>query len=221
MPWSGYDERVFDDSWTDARLRGQQLASATDWAQRTIEARQLRLAEVEQAKQFGGMIALYPRDDDAQKLAIPGGEPPEEMHLTLAYLGEDVSALDPTALLHRLPEILARATVITARIMGHAMFNPDGGDDPEEPKEPCAVYLVGDSEQIPDLHSDVMDLLDDYGIDYPVPSQHKPFLPHITAGYSLPIEQLSYTGPILFDRLGLAFAGHTRFFPLAGATSPG
>lgn len=175
-------------------------------------------ADAEQAKSTGGMIALYPRQDDAMKLAVPGGEPPDELHVTLAYLGEDVSGLDPAPLINGLHSILEPVTVITARVMGHAMFNPDGGDDPEEPKEPCAVYLVGDSEQIPDLHDSVMDLIEQYGIDYPMPAQHKPYIPHITAGYSLPIAELSYTGPVLFDRVGLAFGGNTQFFPLAGST---
>jgi 2'-5' RNA ligase len=180
----------------------------------------LRLSNAEQAKQTGGMIALYPRQDDAMKLAISGGEDPSELHLTLGYLGEDVSDSDPGHLLEELPRILDPVTVITAKIMGHALFNPNGGDDPEEPKDPCAVYLVGDSEQIPDLHTDIMDLLDRYGVDYPVPAQHKPFLPHITAGYSLPIDALSYTGPVLFDRVGLTWGSHAQYFPLTGATTP-
>lgn len=178
---------------------------------------QLKTADAEQEKKTGGMIALYPRIDDAHKLAVPGGEPVQDLHCTLAFLGDDVSGMDPSDLLEQLPRILEPVTVITARIMGHAMFNPDGGSDPEEPKEPCAVYLISDSEQIPDLHSDIMDLMDHYGMAYPMPSQHKPYLPHITAGYSLPIDALHYTGPVLFDRVGLEFGGLSHHFPLMGA----
>ncbi len=35
----------------------------------------------------GITIALYPSEDLANDLAVPGGEPPEELHVTLAYLG--------------------------------------------------------------------------------------------------------------------------------------
>jgi hypothetical protein len=174
-----------------------------------------RFADAEQAKSTGGMVALYPREDDAHRLAIPGGEPPEELHLTLAYLGEDVSGLDPTPIAHLVMQLAAQVTVITARIMGHALFNPDGGGDPDDPKEPCAVYLVGDTDQLPDLHEALLQGLSHVGS---IPAQHKPFIPHVTAGYSLPIAALSYTGPVLFDRLGLAFGGDTHFFPLLGAT---
>jgi hypothetical protein len=185
------------------------------WGEVLSDTGWLRVADAEQEKSTGGMIALYPRADDAYKLAVPGGEPPEELHVTLAFLGDDVSGIDPTDLLNQLPQVLDNVTVITARIMGHALFNPDGGDDPEDPKEPCAVYLVGDSEQLPELHSDIMDLIRGYPS---VPEQHVPWIPHVTGGYSLPIDALSYTGPVLFDRVGLAFAGNTKFFPLMGST---
>lgn len=185
------------------------------WGFRTIKA------DAEQEKHTGGMVALYPRQDEVSKLVVPGGEPPQDLHVTLAFLGDDVSGIDPGPLASHVDQLASKYTVITARIMGHALFNPDGGDDPEEPKEPCAVYLISDSEQLPELHSEVMSALDQLSVDFPLPTQHKPYIPHLTAGYSLPIAALSYTGPILFDRIGLAFAGHTQFFPLVGATEPG
>jgi 2'-5' RNA ligase len=172
------------------------------------------LSDAEQDKQSGGMIALYLRPDDAHKLAVPGGEPVEDIHLTLAYLGEDVSGLDPSALYHAVASIVDNVTVITARIMGYGLFNPDGGPDGD--KDPCAVYLVSDSEQIPDLHNDIQHAVEENFPD--APPQHKPFIPHVTAGYGLDIAQLSYTGPILFDRVGLDWAGDDHFFPLMGAT---
>lgn len=173
-----------------------------------------RRADAEQAKSTGGMIALYPRQDYAHMLAVPGGESPDELHVTLAYLGEDVSDLDPAPLAHLVARLTDPATTITARIMGHAIFNPDGGG-PDGDKDPCAVYLVGDTEQIPELHRDLLEGLD----SFPVPPQHSPFIPHLTAGYSLPIAALSYAGPVEFDRVGLAFAGDTHFFPLMGSTA--
>jgi 2'-5' RNA ligase len=174
-----------------------------------------RYADADQAKETGGMVALYPRADDADKLAVPGGEPPEDLHVTLVYLGEDVSDLDPTDLYHALDRALDTTTVITARILGHALFNPDGGVDGEQ--EPCAVYLISDAEQLDELHTAVLAAAQDT-----VPqlhAQHKPWIPHITAGYDLSPGTLSYTGPILFDRVGLDFAGQTHFFPLMGATN--
>lgn len=173
-----------------------------------------RFADAEQAKQTGGMIALFPRVDEANKLLVPGGEPLEDLHVTLAYLGEQVSEQDPRSVMAALGQVADHTTVITARIMGHATFNPDNG--PEGDKDPCAVYLISDSEQLPDLHHDVLDLATKL-ID--LPQQHKPWIPHITAGYNLDSTKLTYTGPILFDRIGYAYMGHTHFFPLVGSNA--
>lgn len=173
-----------------------------------------RIADAEQAKQTGGMLALYPRSDDADKLAIPGGEPPEDLHVTLVYLGDDTSTLSPDALVHAVASLTDTLTVITARVLGHATFNPDGGDDGTQ--EQCAVYLISDSEQLDDTHSKILSIAEDT-----VPNlhpQHSPFIPHITCGYSMDPSQLSYTGPVLLDRIGVDIMGQTHYFPLQGAT---
>jgi hypothetical protein len=125
-----------------------------------------RIGNAEQAKGTGGMIALFPRQDDAMNLAIPGGEPPEDMHVTLLYSGES---------------------------------------------DPCMVYLVGDGAVIADLQYDLTARLQH---SHDLSKQHKPYVPHITAGYGLPFEALSYTGPIHFDRLALKWAGQSMDFPL-------
>lgn len=174
----------------------------------------LRLADADEAKSSGGMVALYPREDDAANLAIPGGVPPEELHVTLAYVGEDVTGINPDPLPHAVANVTDSIAVITAYILGPALFNPDGGVDGD--KDPCAVYLVSDSEQLPDVYDAMLDAVT--GAVPDLPEQHVPWVPHITAGYDLPIEQLTYTGPVMFDRIGLAFAGDTHYFPLVGVT---
>jgi hypothetical protein len=50
----------------------------------------VRLADAEQAKAAGALIALYPRVVDARTLAIPSGEAPEDLHLSLVDFGKDV-----------------------------------------------------------------------------------------------------------------------------------
>ena len=156
-----------------------------------------------------GMVALVPSADDVDKLAINGGEDPGEMHLTLAYLGDDVSQLSPQERNGLAGAILDHAqnlAPITARVMGHASFNPDGG--PDGGMDPCAVYLVGDSPAIPDLHDDMAMRTS--------AEQHTPFLPHVTAGYGKNAGDLSYAGPITFDRMRLALGDQAYDFPLGG-----
>jgi hypothetical protein len=49
---------------------------------------------------------------------------------------------------------------------------------------------------------------------FPLPAQHEPWIPHVTAGYGPSDTILTYTGPIVFDRIGLSWAGHTTFLAL-------
>jgi hypothetical protein len=44
---------------------------------------------------------------------------------------------------------------LEARAFAHAQFNPDGGDDGT--KTPCAVYLLGDSQNVAALRMAVVD----------------------------------------------------------------
>ena len=151
----------------------------------------------------GGMIALIPRADQAEAMAVRGGEKPDELHLTLAYLGDDVT--DMTAAMQN----LIASTVaheashygpIEARRIGTASFNPDSADA-------CAVFLVGDSHEIPALRDRVVACSGD------VP-QHTPWIPHITIGYGLKTDKLGDVGPVVFDRVRLALGDKVYDFPL-------
>ena len=178
-------------------------------------------ADAEQQKHSGGMVALYPRSDYAQMLAVPGGEPVDDLHLTLVFLGDDVGYQDPGPLAAATARVADSYDEITGRVFGHAVFNPDG----HEGHDPCAVYLVGHSSDLAHIHTDAVEAA---GNAFPIPDQHEPWLPHITAGYSeessihpneggSPLAIGEYTGEVIFDRLGLAFAGDTQFFPFHSA----
>jgi 2'-5' RNA ligase len=171
----------------------------------------------------GGMLALVPSDPDA--LAVPDGDPAEELHLTLAYLGDDVSVLsgDQTAAVHSLAQTLARIAgpsdggYLGARVFGHAAFNPDGGTDGTT--DPCAVYLIGDAEGVSALRdSAVAGLREALGAD--LPTQHDPFVPHVTAGYGVDAGTLSATGPVQFDRVRVALAGDVTDYPIGEEAQP-
>lgn len=160
-----------------------------------------------------GMVALLPANP--QDLVVQGGLDADQIHLTLAFLGEDVTGWDPTR--RRLLEHLvwsaahAIADPITARVMGHATFNPDGGPDGD--RSPCAVHLVGDSDRLVPVRDQIDTTLAGLlGEDYP--TQHAPFLPHITAGDGLTAGNLAYSGPVVFDRMALSLAGDWTIAPI-------
>jgi len=64
------------------------LAATSPASTLAVGAPRIRLADVEQARATGGLIALYPRVVDAQTLAIPAGEPQQDLHLSLAVYGD-------------------------------------------------------------------------------------------------------------------------------------
>jgi hypothetical protein len=197
--------------------------------------------EVSQPEHTGGMVALIPTEEDAAKLAVEGGDPVEQLHLTLAFLGEDVTDWDPeiAAAVHEVARRFTDPTVeqdddqpvpesydgrgpgqrgpLTLTIFAHSHFNPNGGPDGQEP---CMVYQFGDSEdlkRVDALHSDVCWQVKEAIGEVNFSEQHAPYKPHLTAGYNLPPDALTYTGPVVFDRLRVALADEVTDYPLGGS----
>lgn len=155
----------------------------------------------------GGMIALVPDVESLELLPVDAGEPVHELHLTLAYLGDDVSTLteaEVAELEQHVRSAAAGSWPLLARVMGHGTFNPDGYND----RKPCAVYLVGDCAELAGLH-------ERFAVLARVP-QHAPWIPHVTAGYGKTAADLRYTGPVVFDRLRLALGETVVDVPLVG-----
>lgn len=155
----------------------------------------------------GGMVALLPDAESARKLVIEGGEPADQLHVTLAYLGDDVTGWTDS----QREQVLARARAVAghtepvdARAFAHATFNPDAHAD----RQPCAVYLIGDTDRIPELHLDFRGLASAL--------QHPGFVAHLTGAYGKKAEALTYTGPVRFDRLVVALGGDWTELPLTG-----
>jgi hypothetical protein len=196
-----------------------------------------------------GMVALVPANP--QMLVAPGGDPAEQLHLTLAYLGDEVDSWEPemVAAVHavarrmtdldfareeerrRLEEAgldpddpsgvtsmsgsQAQQGPLEANLFAHAVFNANGDNG----HDPATVYLLdgkGDREAIEWLRNDIVSQVRNAIGDVNFPEQHQPFLPHVTAGYKLDPSQLTYTGPVTFDRIRVAIADDVTDYPLGG-----
>lgn len=193
----------------------------------------------------GGMLALVPSNPNM--LRVPDGDPPEELHLTLAYLGDDVTEWQPEDIqaVHRIAleatdwqayadrirqEEIAEGTLepgmepmrtpgqegpLDGSIFSHAIFNPNGDNG----HDPATVYLLdgsGDRGNIEFLATELCHRVEDAIGTTRFPDQHRPFVPHVTAGYGVPIENLTYTGPVTFDRLRVALGDDVTDYPLGG-----
>lgn len=176
----------------------------------------------------GAMIALMPTEADAQRLALDGGEPADELHLTLYFLGEDGE--DWTE--DQRNELIAnvRAAVegidgpLTARAFGASHWNPDG-------PSPSWVWAVGDDRDralddptLSAVHYAVTYAVEDTHERRELPVQHSPWAPHVCAVYSGdtgPLQALEERlGPITFDRVRVAFAGEHTDIPLGTQEEP-
>ena len=168
----------------------------------------------------GAMVALRMTDDDAARLAVDGGEPADQLHLTLVYLGEaaDINAASRQAIIDGLTALAAEwhtaaegDLAITGDGFSINAFNPN-----TDGKDPCIVMGVS-GEQLAAAHQQVHDVVKAV---YGFPAQHQPFVPHVTLAYtddlSLVGALANRTGPVTFDRLRVAFAGSNHDIPLGG-----
>jgi 2'-5' RNA ligase len=118
------------------------------------------------------MLALYPDAETAKALALPGGLDPDDMHVTVVYVG-DAADVDPVAL-KTVAQQLSHRGRITAQVSGAARFV--GGEND------ILVALV-DSPDLEDLRRDALDRCGAQGIA--VPREHG-YTPHCTRQYVTP-----------------------------------
>lgn len=171
----------------------------------------------------GAMIALVPSPADLQRLVIPGGEPVEQLHLTLLYLGEaaDIDQEARDELIAWARDLAPPWDSVDAEGFAPALFNPNGD-------EPCMTLLCMGAD-LAEMHetatADVTDIID-------LPEDlHQPWIPHVTLAY-LPagedpglidmgpdggLDVARRCGPIVFDRIRLAFGGEVTDVPLGSA----
>lgn len=163
----------------------------------------------------GAMVALLPSAADAARLAVEGGEPVDELHLTLRYLGPAAAIpAEARALLVDRLQALA-AGVVEADGFALSMFNPGGA-------EPCVVLGVSGA-VLEVVHTDIAAGVAAWAeaCAVEVPENHAPWVPHVTLHYTADVEQLAAlldrTGPIRFDRIRVVFGGDATDIPLAPA----
>lgn len=174
----------------------------------------------------GAMIALLPSEEDAARLALDGGEPVGELHCTLWFLGEAAPWTEDQRN-ELIAGVRARAAAfagpVHATAFGVNHWNP-GSEDP------AWVWAIGDGpdagDEAPTLHEAravVQDALEDGRNNPDLPHQHTPWVAHVTGTYAAEtwpltpmIERL---GPVVFDRIRVAFGGEHTDVPLAAGVT--
>lgn len=161
-------------------------------------------------KLTGVMVALYPDPDAAKKIAVRGGDDPEQLHVTLAFLGKTSDPVsDGLTLEGATSQIVAAVQAAAATyqplsgtVGGVGKF-PDTGDG-------VPVIALVDVVGLGAVREAVVESLESAGL--PVKVDHG-FTPHMTLGYNLDMGLIpdSEPVPVDFTHLVIAVGGtHTR-----------
>jgi 2'-5' RNA ligase len=168
----------------------------------------------EDAEHTGIMVALIIPPGEAVDLALdgPDAEPAEDLHITLAYLGDVATVEDPnrftTTVLEVIHDIAVKYDLIEGQIGGYGRFY--GAD-----KDP--VVLLYDAPELPEIRQAIVEGLAMQGL--PVAKDHG-FTPHITLAYipdgqDTPLNR-SEPRPLAFDTITFCF-GDARLTTRLGA----
>lgn len=154
------------------------------------------------------MVAVKPLPEEAAKLAAIDGVDPDEIHVTLAYLGEYDGDLD--ALAAALADVAGSHAPLTGRVGGIGSFDDNGNGYP-------AIYLPSVPGLV-ELRVAVTQALVDGGYDY---GRDHGYLPHLTISYEdsdMTFPSRSELGQDLhFDDIWVVRGDtETRQLPLAG-----
>lgn len=158
----------------------------------------------------GIIVALGIPPQAARRVVVEGGTPADEMHVTLAYLGNIEDHDDALPFLHlaqALSDLAERTAPLTARFGGPGKFlGVSEGDD--------AAYLSVDSPALPALREACVRAVQAAGLK--VDSTHG-FTPHATLAYQAPGTPHPHEEPVpepfTFSGLGLWIGGNRVSFP--------
>lgn len=155
--------------------------------------------------QTGAMIALFLPTESAERLAIPGGEPADSLHITLAYLGKaaDWAPAQVRRLRHALAGWASEQEPLSGRTTGGVGTFPTS-EDGEYP-----LYARVDVPGLTRFRERLVRLLDAQGFYYD--QTHPDFRPHVTLdwvpdGKEPPVSSVAEV-PLAFPHLTLVVGG--------------
>jgi 2'-5' RNA ligase len=167
----------------------------------------------------GVMVALYPQAADAEALALEALDgadvlPVEELHVTLAYMGDLASGevrMQQEDVLRMVMDVARNTPVVHASVAGVGRFTNDSGGGTN------ALFALINCQFLQGLHWWMVDMLS-------ARQDFNGYLPHMTLAY-IPADApmpnvLVQPREIIFDRIGVAWGGQVTMFALQGEPYP-
>lgn len=155
----------------------------------------------------GAMIGLFLDPPTGKKLKQPGGEPIENMHITLIYFQEKADARDDWDEVERLVEQFANQyAALDGSINGFGVFYND--ED--------LLWAVPSVNGLAELRSELLEAVEDAG--FPVNNEHD-WVPHITLkyGWADKLPELEEPLQLKFNELTFAKGEDKQSFAFQGA----
>jgi len=139
-----------------------------------IELLQWLKEDLAEANNTGVMVAFFLKPSESQALVLDTGEPIDELHCTLAFLGDKSQLGNIDALKKAVQTYAENAFALKARVSGIGRFTsvPDG--------EPTPVYASVDAPGLPEWRQDLVQTLQVAGFS---PDATHGYTPHITLSY--------------------------------------
>lgn len=190
------------------------LAKLNKEGELILTAAGMRATQKEAPAHTGVMVALYPDVGAAKAIAAQQGvtEPVDELHLTLAFLGDS----SETALATNKDKLIA-AVKQWAVEKGQALkgtINGLGRFFHAEDDQTNAVFVSPDVPGLPELRQSLCDWIKQSGFDY---AQNHGFTPHITVAYvplDAPTPTIRIETPVTFSQVTLAWGDERYDYPL-------
>lgn len=209
----GKPARPKDGLWDPKRPFGPnrvlQAAGLPSGEAKDDSGRMLELVDVPEFEVPQTMVAFYPPADVARRIAIPGRETPEELHVTLVYTGRLDGRFTLDALKGVVTGVAATVSPFEARLSGSGVFNqPDGTR---------VLWASIDAPGLAEFRSVLYAALCAAGIE--PPSVHG-YTPHMTLAYLQPGEPVPPVDipdvSFLVSQVAVAVDDHAIRIDLAG-----
>jgi 2'-5' RNA ligase len=160
------------------------------------------------------MAALWLPANTASEIAVPGGEAPEQLHVTLAYMGR-LSEVGPDKLdliAKAIEGYCATASPMVGSLSGVGRFSASETSDGMD-----VVYASVDAPTMPEFRAGLVKAIEDAGVAI---SRAHGFTPHVTLKYvksddPTPVEKFQ-PRPVAFDEVVLAVGDDRRRFGIGG-----